>query len=84
MATLSPTLTSLFMNNDIVLLEPISIASVITFGIGGDCLLEELIINASIDDIYGKRTAHSHPYIHIHIYIHFLIVTSYVNQMTSA
>ncbi|XP_065897243.1 tyrosine-protein kinase receptor-like isoform X2 [Dysidea avara] len=51
-ATLSPTLTSLFMNNDIVLLEPISIASVITFGIGGDCLLEELIINASIDDIY--------------------------------
>ena len=26
----------------------------VTFGIGGDCILDELIVNASIDDIYGN------------------------------
>ena len=51
---LSDTSASLTMNNDIVLLEPIAIASVITFGIGGDCIVEELVINGSIDDIYGN------------------------------
>ena len=34
--------------------EPLPVASVITFGIEGDCILEELMINASIDDIYGN------------------------------
>ena len=44
---------SLSMNSELMLEEPLYIASVITFGIDGDCVLEELIINASIDDIYG-------------------------------
>ena len=35
--------------------EPLYVASVITFGIGGDCILDELIVNASIDDIYGNN-----------------------------
>ena len=44
----------LSMNSELMLEEPLSVASVITFGIGGDCILEELIVNASIDDIYGN------------------------------
>jgi len=54
-STISDRSADLTMNNDIVLLEPIAIASVITFGIGGDCIVEELIINGSIDDIYGNE-----------------------------
>ena len=42
------------MNSELMLEEPLSVASVITFGIEGDCLLDELIVNTSIDDIYGK------------------------------
>ena len=34
--------------------EPLHIAYVITFGINGNCILEELIVNASIDDIQGN------------------------------
>ena len=44
----------LSMNSEVMLEEPLSVASVIIFGIGGDCILEELIVNASIDDIYGN------------------------------
>ena len=40
-------------NSELMLEEPLSVASVITFGIEGDCILDELIVNASIDDIYG-------------------------------
>ena len=46
---------NLSMDSKLMLEEPLSVASVITFGIGGDCILEELIVNASIDDIYGSR-----------------------------
>ena len=35
--------------------EPLHIAYVITFGINGNCILEELIVNASIDDIQGNN-----------------------------
>ena len=42
------------MDSELILEEPLSIASVITFGIEGDCILERLIVNASIDDIYGS------------------------------
>ena len=45
---------SLSMDSELMLEEPLSIASVITFGIEGDCILEELMINASIDDIFGN------------------------------
>ena len=45
---------NLSMNSELILEEPLSVASVITFGIEGDCIMEELIFNASIDDIYGK------------------------------
>ena len=45
----------LSMNSEIMLEEPLSIASVITFGIEGDCILEQLIVNTSIDDIYGNN-----------------------------
>ena len=44
---------NLSMDSELILEEPLSVASVITFGIEGDCILEELIVNASIDDIYG-------------------------------
>ena len=47
---------SLSTNSEFLLEEPLSIASVITFGIEGDCILDELIFNASIDDIYGNNT----------------------------
>ena len=42
------------MNSELIPEEPLSIASVITFGIESDCILEELMINANIDDIYGN------------------------------
>ena len=46
---------SLSMNSEVMLDTGLFIASVITFGIEGDCILEELIVNASIDDIlYGE------------------------------
>ena len=58
---------NLSMNSELVLEEPLYIASVITFGIGGDCILEELMVNASIDDIYGKLVMHKGEHdIHIH------------------
>ena len=46
---------NLSVNSTLLLEEPLFIASVITFGIDGDCILEELMMNASIDDIYGKN-----------------------------
>ena len=42
------------MDSNFILEEPLTIASVITFGIEGDCTVEQLIVNASIDDIYGN------------------------------
>ena len=42
---------NLSMNSELMSEEPFSVASVITFGIEGGCILEELIVNASIDDI---------------------------------
>ena len=46
---------NLSTNSELLLEEPLSVASVITFGIEGDCILDELIVNASIDDIYGNH-----------------------------
>ena len=51
---------SLSINSQLMLEEPLSIASVITFGIEGDCTLEELMINASLDDIYGNDNVKTH------------------------
>ena len=48
-------LVKLSMNSELMLEEPLSVASVIIFGIEGDCILDELIVNASIDDIYGNH-----------------------------
>ena len=45
---------NLSMNSEVILEEPLSVASVITFGIEGDCIMEELTVNASVDDIYGN------------------------------
>ena len=47
-------------NSELILEEPLSVASVITFGIEGDCILKELIVNASIDDIYGNHITHEY------------------------
>ena len=44
----------LSMNSDVMLEEPFPVASVITFGIEGDCIVKEMVVNASIDDIYGN------------------------------
>ena len=41
-------------NSELMLEEPLPVSSVITFGIEGDCILDELTVNASIDDIYGN------------------------------
>ena len=35
--------------------EPLHIAYVITFGVNGNCILEKLVVNASIDDIQGNN-----------------------------
>ena len=51
----SVTSFNLSINSEVILEEPLFIASVITFGIDGGCILERLMINASIDDIYGKN-----------------------------
>ena len=59
------------MNSELMLEEPLFVASVITFGIGGDCILDELIVNASIDDIYGN--AHSNEYTY-HVWVYYLII----------
>ena len=50
------------MNSELILEELLSVASVITFGIEGDCIMEELIVNASIDDIFGNNNSHMHDY----------------------
>ena len=49
---------NLSMNSELILEEPLSVASVITFGIEGDCIMEELIVNASIDDIFGNDNSY--------------------------
>ena len=47
---------SLSMNSELMLEVPLFITSVVTFGIGGGCILEKLIVNASTDDIlYGNH-----------------------------
>ena len=51
---------NLSTNSELMLEEPFSVASVITFGIEGDCILDELIVNASIDDIYGDHIIHAY------------------------
>ena len=52
---------SLSTNSELMLEEPLSVASVITFGIGGgDCSLDELIVNASTDDVYGNYITHAY------------------------
>ena len=51
---------SLSTSSELILEEPLSVASVITFGIEGDCILDELIVNASIDDIYGNHIMHAY------------------------
>ena len=56
---------SLSINSELMLEESLPIASVITFGIEGDCILEELIVNASIDDIYGNSYAYTYVYTRI-------------------
>ena len=60
---------NLSINSELMLEEPLFIASVITFGIEGDCFLEELMVNASIDDIYGntqgEHDAHMTLILHI-------------------
>ena len=53
-------IVNLSMNSELILEEPLSVAFVITFGIKGDCILEELIVNASIDDIYGNHIMHAY------------------------
>ena len=37
-----------------VLQEPLSFTSVVTFGIDGNCILDKLVANTSIDDIVGR------------------------------
>ena len=54
------TSANLSTNSELILEEPLSVASVITFGVRGDCVLEELIVNASIDDIYGNHVIYAH------------------------
>ena len=49
----SVTSFNLSVDSKLMLEEPLFIASVITFGIDGDCILKQLIINESMDDIYG-------------------------------
>ena len=49
---------NLSSNSELMLEEPLPVASVIIFGIEGDCILEELMINESIDDIYGNVQEH--------------------------
>ena len=38
--------------------EPLYITSVMIFGINGNCSLEKLVVNASIDDIHGNKIMH--------------------------
>jgi len=49
-------LANISVNKEIILPEPFPSAVVVTFGIGGDCVIEELKFNVSIDEIfsYGK------------------------------
>ena len=46
---------NLSVNSQQTLEEPLYIAYVITFGINGNCILEKLVVNASIDDIQGNN-----------------------------
>ena len=58
--SMSITSVSLSTSSELILEEPLSVASVITFGIGGDCILDELIVNASVDDIFGNHIMHAY------------------------
>ena len=58
--SMSITSVSLSTSSELILEEPLSVASVITFGIEGDCILDELIVNASIDDIFGNHIMHAY------------------------
>ena len=69
---------NLSMNNELILEEPLSVASVITFGIEGDCIMKELIVNVSIDDIYGNDNSYVN-YIHNVCYAMSLKCTAIVN-----
>ena len=51
------TSVNLSINSELMLEEPLFITYMIIFGVEGDCILEELMINASIDDIYGNDDA---------------------------
>ena len=55
------------MNSDVMLEEPFPVASVITFGIEGDCIVKEMIVNASIDDIYGNANIWQYKHIDMNI-----------------
>ena len=48
------TSVNLSINSELMLEEPLFISYMIIFGVEGDCILEELMINASIDEIYGN------------------------------
>jgi len=46
----------LSINKELIQQEPFPLAVVVTYGVGGDCIIERLKFNASIDEIfsYGK------------------------------
>ena len=67
-------LVKLSMSSELILEEPLSVASVITFGIGGDCIVDELIVNASIDDIYGKYFIIANVKLITTVSVNFLLV----------
>ena len=44
---------NLSKDKEFVLQEPVPLAVVVTYGIGGDCIVEELLCNISTDEIYS-------------------------------
>ena len=58
---------TLSMNSELTVEEPLSITSVIVFGIEGDCILEEMTVNASIDDIFGNILTYVCTYVRMYI-----------------
>ena len=42
---------TLSANNTLIVQEPLYVSAVVTFGIEGECILNEMMVNASIDDI---------------------------------
>jgi len=64
-----------YLSNDnmFIVQEPLYVTFVVTFGIEGNCALDELIVNASIDEIIGMCVYTSYMQLFINSFLYLFI-----------